>query len=108
MNKFHNKKTEYNGILFDSKKEAMRYAILLSLEQLGEIRNLRRQVRYKLIEGKRWSNGKKHKDTVYVADFVYLLHGKEIVEDVKGMRTPVYKLKRELMKEKYNIEIQEV
>lgn len=106
--KYHNHKTEFDGILFDSKKEAMRYAILRSMEQIGEIKDLRRQVKYTLIEGKRWSNGKKHRDTVYIADFVYRLNGRQIVEDVKGFRTPEYKLKRELMKDRYNIEIQEV
>lgn len=106
--KYHNHKTEFDGILFDSKKEAQRYAILRGMEWAGAIRNLRRQVKYKLIEGRRWSNGKKHRDTYYIADFVYTVHGREVVEDVKGIRTPVYKLKRELMKEKYNIEIQEV
>ena len=106
--KYHNEKTEVAGIKFDSKKEADRYVVLKALENLGAIQNLRRQVRYKLTTGKRWSNGKKHRAVEYVADFVYILDGEEIVEDVKGFKTPVYKIKRELMKEKYDIEISEV
>lgn len=41
------------------------------------------------------------------ADFVYLEHGKEIVEDTKGMRTQVYVMKRKLMKALYGITILE-
>lgn len=43
----------------------------------------------------------------YIADFVYYENGKRIVEDCKGMRTDVYKIKRKLMLEKYNISIKE-
>ena len=106
--KYHNTKTEYKGILFDSQKEAQRYAILLVLEQVGEIDNLRRQVKYTLITGQRWSNGKKHRDTNYIADFVYERNGETIVEDVKGFRTQAYKIKKELMKDRHGIEILEV
>lgn len=106
--KYRNKPTWYDNIKFDSKKEADRYAVLRSLELIGDIHNLRRQVKYTLIKGQRWSNGRKHKDTVYVADFVYRVNGREVVEDVKGFRTPVYRLKRELMKDRFGIEIQEV
>lgn len=106
--KYHSKRTECDGIMFDSKREATHYAFLKELEKMGEIRDLRRQVKYLLIEGKRWSNGKKHRDTYYIADFVYRQNGKEVVEDVKGYQTRVYKLKKELMKDRYNIEIKEV
>ena len=106
--KYGNKKTTFAGITFDSKKEAERYIVLKAMENLGAIKDLRRQVPFVLIEGKRWSNGKKHRDTVYKADFVYTLDDETVVEDVKGFRTDVYKLKRELMKDKYDIEISEV
>jgi len=105
--KYHSKKTEYNGMVFDSKKEAQRYAILHELERIGMIRDLQRQVKFKLIDGVRWSNGKKHRDTYYVADFTYYENGHLVVEDVKGFRTPVYKLKKELMKAVHGIEIRE-
>ena len=106
--KYGNKKTEVNGIVFDSQKEARRYIDLSLLEQAGEISGLKRQVKYVLITGKRWSDGHKHRDTVYIADFVYQENGQTVVEDVKGYRTDVYKLKRELMKDKFDIEIREV
>jgi hypothetical protein len=44
----------------------------------------------------------------YLADFVYFQDGKQVVEDVKGVRTPVYRLKKRLVAEKYGIEIREI
>ena len=44
----------------------------------------------------------------YIADFMYNdRNGQLIVEDAKGVKTPVYRLKRRMMAEKYNIEIKE-
>ena len=106
--KYGNKKTECDGILFDSKAEAGRYIELKLMEKMGVIQDLAWQVPFTLIKGQRWSDGKKHKDTVYKADFVYTENGQTVVEDVKGFLTKVYKLKKELMKEKYGIEIREV
>ena len=109
-NKYRNKKTEVDGILFDSLAEANHYGTLRMLEHNGEIRDLRLQVPYVLISGQRWSDGKKHRDTVYKADFVYVdcETGETVVDDVKGFKTEAYKIKRELMKDRYGIEVQEV
>lgn len=94
---------------FDSMKEYRRFKELKLMEDMGEIEDLECQVKFTLITGKRWSDGKKHRDTVYIADFVYhTKEGEKVVEDVKGFKTPVYKLKKELMKDVYGIEIQEV
>lgn len=105
--KYRNKKTEVDGILFDSKKEASRYIILKMMEETGEIRDLRRQVKYELIPRQRL-DGKMHRAVYYVADFVYIKDGEIIVEDVKGFRTAVYKLKRRIMLWKNGIEVKEV
>ena len=44
----------------------------------------------------------------YIADFTYNdQSGQLIVEDAKGVKTPVYRLKRRIMAEIYNIEIKE-
>ena len=44
----------------------------------------------------------------YIADFMYNdRNGQLIVEDAKGVKTPVYRLKRRMMPEIYNIEIKE-
>jgi len=104
MSKYNAIKTTVDGITFDSRKEASRYTELKLLSQAGEIRELRRQVPFELIPKRG-----KLRAIRYVADFVYAdNHGNDIVEDVKGMKTQVYKLKKRMMLEKYGIEIQEV
>lgn len=101
--KYRAKKTEVEGIVFDSKKEAERYQSLRLLERCGAIKNLKRQIPFLLIEKSVYGRAVK-----YVADFVYEEDGVEVVEDVKGYKTDVYKLKRRMMAEKYGIVIREV
>ena len=109
MSKYGNRKTTVNGITFDSKHEAHRYIELMYMERAKLISNLRRQVRFTLIPNQ-YRNGKLiERKTEYVADFVYTdAYGVTIVEDAKGCRTDVYRIKRKLMLEKYGIEIREV
>ena len=101
--KFGNKKTICNGQVFDSKREAARYAELLLLERNGEVRNIRRQVLYEL---------KVNAVLIakYYADFVYELRtrGKweEIVEDVKGYPNDRWPMKRKLMLAIFNVRVQ--
>jgi Protein of unknown function (DUF1064) len=103
--KYRNRKTEYNGIQFDSQKEENRYQELLLLEQAGQIRSIQLQPRYDLVV-----NG--NKLGFYRADFCYeeTATGTLIVEDVKSpaTKTPVYQLKKKLVKALYGIEIIEV
>lgn len=107
-NKYRNKITELDGIRFHSKKESVRYSQLKLYEKGGLIKDLRLQVKYELIP-KLVINGKTERAISYVADFVYIdtVHGVEICEDCKGMRTDIYKIKYRLMKLKYNIDIKE-
>lgn len=100
--KYNAVKTNIDGIVFDSKKEANRYKKLKLLEQVGEITNLRLQVPYELIAKSKYGMSIR-----YIADFVYEENGNEIVEDTKGVKTPLYRLKRRMMAEKYDIEIKE-
>jgi len=103
MAKYNNVKTYVDGIAFDSKKEAKRYQELKLLERGGVISDLDYQVKFELIpkqEGER--------PCYYVADFVYTENGKNVVEDVKGFRTDVYKLKRKLMLWVHGIRVVEV
>ena len=85
--KYHAKKTELDGITFDSKKEANRYAELKLLERSGAIHNLQRQVRYELIPAQKKDGKTIERACHYIADFVYEDNGKTVVEDVKGYRT---------------------
>jgi hypothetical protein len=105
-NKYNNKITELDGIKFHSKKESVRYSQLKLQEKGGLIKDLRLQVSYELIP-KLVINGKTERAIKYVADFVYTdtLHETEIVEDVKGMITDVFKLKYRLMKQIHNIDV---
>ena len=87
MSKYRAIRTEIDGITFASKKEAARYQELRMLERAGYISGLELQPRFPL-----HINGVKVCD--YVADFGYLARDqKPVVEDVKGMKTSVYRLK---------------
>lgn len=104
--KYHAKKTTVDGITFDSRREADRYLVLKSMEEDGAIEDLRRQVRYELIPAFD-ADGRHYRPVYYVADFVYVEDGKEVVEDVKGMRTDVYRLKSKLFAYRYGMSIRE-
>ena len=103
--KFGNVLTSYNGKTFDSKREAERYQELKLLERAGEITALMTQVPF-LIE----PANRKNRAVKYRADFVYLdcRTNKWVVEDAKGFKTSVYKIKKKSMFNRYGIEIQEV
>ena len=102
MSKYHSKKTIVDGIKFDSMKEANRYNQLKIFECAGLIKGLELQVPFQLIPKTKYGRAIK-----YVADFVYYEDGKKVVEDTKGFKTDVYKLKKRLMAETYGIEIKE-
>ena len=104
--KYRARKTTVDGITFDSRKEADRYLVLKGLEKDGSIEDLRRQVRYELVPAFD-VDGRHYRPVYYVADFVYVEDGKEVVEDVKGMRTDVYRLKSKLFAYRYGMSITE-
>ena len=94
--KYHNKKVEYAGISFDSKKEMKRYVFLKDMEDKGVIENLERQVRFVLIPSLTEdvvvhlkTKDKVVKKTIqlaitYTCDFRYVHDGVTIVEDIKA------------------------
>ncbi len=99
-NKYGAIKTTVDGIKFDSKKEAARYRALVLLQKAGHISDLSLQPRFDLI-----INGTKI--GFYKADFKYTQDGKVVVEDVKGVLTPVYKIKKKMIKAIYGFDIYE-
>ena len=117
--KYGARKTVFDGIVFDSKKEANRYRELKLLERAGEICCLRLQVPFELIPAQYEETGEVYtkgankgkpkrgkcieKAVTYIADFVYYNSDATVrtVEDVKGMRTPVYIIKRKLFRWRY-------
>ena len=133
--KYHNKPTERvtasGAVLrFDSQKEARRYDELSALERAGEIRELRMQVDFTLQEAYTDGEGRRVRAIRYRADFTYRRKPRWptqpmdpgefadkmewdwplVVEDVKSRatKTKTYAMKRKLMKERFNIDIQEV
>lgn len=96
--KYHAKRTQVDGLWFHSKGEAERWMMLKLLEAAGEIGDLERQVRFRLEV-----NGVHICD--YIADFIYIDHGRRVVEDFKGVRTTEYQIKKRLMKALLNIDI---
>ena len=102
MSKYHNVRT--NG--YASRKEAARAADLELLERDGRIRLLSKQVRYTLLP----ATPEYPRPLRYYADFTYWDNEKNcvVVEDVKGMKTQVYKLKKRMMRQLLNVTITEV
>ncbi|PSJ32006.1 hypothetical protein UF10_04945 [Peptostreptococcus russellii] len=92
---------ELDGILFDSKKEAERYSELKMLERANLITNLELQPKF-LLQEKFEYNGKVIRKIEYIADFKYIDEkGNTVVEDVKGLKTDVYNIKKKLFLNKY-------
>lgn len=125
-------RTEVDGITFASKKEARRYGELKLLERAGHVRNIVVQPRFDLyahdltVEAKlrriraavdgRHDPVKPVKVATYVADFQYEQRAlsasenerwQKVIEDVKGVRTAVYQLKRKMFEAQYGLPILE-
>ena len=103
MSKYGNRKIKApDGQVFDSVKEFHRWGCLRLLERAGAIKDLKRQVKFELIPrigDERPCN--------YIADFTYMENGEMVVEDVKGVRTDAYKIKKKLMLWVHGIRIKE-
>lgn len=105
--KYGNRRVEADGVSFASAKEARRYGELKLLERAGEIAELRLQPRFPLIV-----NGVKV--CTYVADFSYhptfrgAVMAQQTIEDVKGFKTDVYKLKAKLFHALHGFPVTEV
>ena len=111
MNKYFNKKTIVDEIKFDSKKEAKRYMKLKMLKRAGKIRDLELQAEFILQPKYKNAKGENIRAITYKADFLYYDIEKEkyVVEDTKGFRTDVYKIKKKLFEYKYpNMTIKEI
>jgi len=100
MAKYGNRKTKIDGFTFDSAKESKRYLELKILLRAGKIRDLILQPKFTLQEPFTY-NGKVERAITYTADFSYIKDGEKIVEDVKGFKTDIYKLKRKMFLYKY-------
>ena len=121
--KYKNTIVNIGNKVFDSKHESKRWQELCLLQRAGKITDLQRQVKFGLIPtqyekfprysektGKRLKDGIRtlEQDCSYVADFVYMQDGKQVVEDTKGVKTKDYIIKRKLMLHVHGIRIKEV
>jgi hypothetical protein len=93
-------KTVVDNITFDSIKEARRYGELKELEKQGKIKNLTIHPKF-LLQDKFKHKGKTHKKITYSADFQYEENGDIVVEDVKGYKTDVYRMKMKMFLFRY-------
>jgi len=99
--KYRSRKEVVDGIIFDSRKEANRYRELCLLKRAGEVTWIELQPVFVLQEGFR-HEGKRHRPITYRADFrVTYADGRVEVEDVKGMCTDTYKIKKKLLLARY-------
>lgn len=101
--KYNAHRTVVDGRTFDSKAEARRYTELQLLLRAGEITRFDMQPRLVFRE-------QGEPMFTYVADFRYIdvKSGRQVIEDVKGVRTDVYKLKKKLIERQHGITITEV
>ncbi len=106
--KFGNSKVVIDGNTFDSKREGARYLFLKGRQERGEISNLELQPSFKLkcgdrpilLKSKGYPNGRQ---ATYFADFAYWcpVEEKRVIEDSKGMRTDIYKLKKAIVEAQF-------
>ena len=100
-NKYRNKKTEIDGIKFDSEMESHYYLYLKHLKEIGEVVDFELQPTYILQDGF-IKDGKKIRPIQYKADFkVIYKDGHEEVIDVKGKLTAEFKLKKKMLLYRY-------
>lgn len=111
--KYRNRRFERDGEKYNSEKEYRRHQELKSMENAGEIWDLRREFPYELA-GAVVLAGRRKPAIRYYADFVYSAgaeDGKDVVvEDVKSpitRKNPVFRIKKHLMKSVFGIDIQE-
>lgn len=109
--KYQNKRSEFDGITFDSKKERRRYHELVLMQQAGHIKDLKVHEKYNLFhcDGTPIMSDK-NRQFRYEPDFTYIdVKTKErIVEDVKSTATkniPYFKLKKALFEKYYGLKI---
>lgn len=99
--KYGARKTTIDGITFDSVAEARRYQQLKLLKRAGDITDFTLQPEYVIYDGFT-RDGKKYRPIVYRGDFLITYpDGRQVVEDVKGVQTEAYKLKKKMFVDRY-------
>lgn len=106
MSKYRNTPTTFAGLKFDSKREAARWGELCILERVGRISGLRRQVAYELAPSVKFEGAKRAQPALrLIVDFEYTEDGQKICEDVKGVVTTAFTIKRHLMLSQHGVQV---
>lgn len=108
--KYRNKPCTVGSEKYRSHRERDRHQELLLLQRAGKIAGLVREVPFELAPAVKIAGEDRKRPALrYVADFVYsdVTSGKVVVEDAKGMQTPVYRLKKHLMATLRGIHVRE-
>ena len=101
INKYNNKKTVIDGIMFDSKDESLYYQALKDMKNNGLIKDFELQPKY-LLQEAFVKNDKKYRAINYIADFKVINNDSSFyVVDIKGMLTTEFKIKLKLFNYKY-------
>lgn len=108
--KYNNRRISGGGHKFDSKKEALHFLKLRKLAEEGKIHGLVCQVKFTFpVNGQTIRYVTSNMELSYIADFEYFTSdGSRVVVDVKGIKTPEYKIKRALMWALHGILVVEV
>ena len=101
MAKYHNTPVVIDGLRFDSKRELARYRELVLLRDAGVISDLVIHPRYTVMDGYNRKDGTHVTAITYTGDFEYIENGQKVVEDVKGVETQVFRIKRKLFERCY-------
>lgn len=104
ISKYFNRREVIDGVTFDSKREATRYRELKLLEKGHKIKDLVVHPIFKLLEAFQDYSGAPQRAIQYESDFMYRdgdIGWKWVVEDVKGMKTEVYRIKKKFFLAKY-------
>ena len=112
MSKYHNRVLSTPDGKFDSIREYSRWQELKLMQKAGEIYDLQRQVPFVLIPTQKDElTGKVlERECKYIADFTYrdIKTGRLTVEDAKGCRTELYRMKKKLLLYRHGLQIREV
>ena len=101
-NKYNAKKSEYEGIVFDSRKEMTKYIELRAWQRAGHVTMIELQPEFELQPGYIGPDGKKVRPIIYRADFlVTYAGGRQVVIDTKGFKTKDFLLKKKILLYKY-------
>lgn len=90
-----------DGTRWDSKAERRRWDVLVLMRDQGLIQDLRRQPRFDITMNGIFCG-------FYKSDFEYYRGKERVIEDVKGFRTQIFKLKKKLVEAQYSITITEI